>query len=31
VFKGLSGFGNKVENILERGIRGYRSQEYGGF
>ncbi len=31
VFKGLSGFGNKVENILGRGIRGYRSQQYSGF
>ena len=24
VFKGLAGFGNKVESVLERGIRGYR-------
>ena len=23
VFKGLAGFGNKVESVLERGIRGY--------
>ena len=25
VFKGLAGFGNKVESVLERGIRGYRA------
>lgn len=25
VFKGLAGFGTKVESVLERGIRGYRS------
>ena len=24
VFKGLAGFGNKVDQILERGVRGYR-------
>ena len=24
VFKGLAGFGNKVDRILERGVRGYR-------
>ncbi len=31
VFKGLAGFGTKVESVLERGVRGYRSpsqQEY---
>ena len=27
VFKGLAGFGTKVESVLERGIRGYRSPE----
>ena len=27
VFKGLAGFGTKVESILERGVRGYRSPE----
>ncbi len=25
VFKGLAGFGTKVESVLERGIRGYRA------
>jgi LPS-assembly protein len=24
VFKGLAGFGTKVESVLERGVRGYR-------
>ncbi|MFQ3364083.1 MAG: LPS-assembly protein [Candidatus Azotimanducaceae bacterium] len=24
VFKGLAGFGNKIDRILERGVRGYR-------
>lgn len=27
VFKGLAGFGTRVESVLERGIRGYRSPE----
>ena len=27
VFKGLAGFGTKVESVLERGIRGYRSPD----
>ena len=27
VFKGLAGFGTKVESVLERGIRGYYSPE----
>lgn len=27
VFKGLAGFGTKVESVLERGIRGYRTPE----
>ena len=27
VFKGLAGFGTKVESVLERGIRGYRSPQ----
>ena len=27
VFKGLAGFGTKVESILERGIRGYQSPD----
>ncbi len=31
VFKGLAGFGNRVEGVLTRGIRGYSSPEYGGF
>ncbi|MEQ8857220.1 MAG: LPS-assembly protein LptD [Pseudomonadales bacterium] len=26
VFKGLAGFGNKLESVLERGIRGYRME-----
>ncbi len=31
VFKGLAGFGTKVESVLQRGIRGYRSTEPGDF
>ncbi|NKC00855.1 MAG: LPS assembly protein LptD [Pseudomonadales bacterium] len=31
VFKGLAGFGTKVESVLERGIRGYRSPVQGGY
>jgi len=31
VFKGLAGFGTKVESVLERGIRGYRSPEPSSF
>ena len=31
VFKGLAGFGTKVESVLERGIRGYRSPVPGAF
>ncbi|MEM7080179.1 MAG: LPS assembly protein LptD [Pseudomonadota bacterium] len=32
VFKGLAGFGTKVESIFERGIRGYRApRDIGGF
>jgi LPS-assembly protein len=27
VFKGLAGFGTKVESALERGVRGYRSAQ----
>ena len=27
VFKGLAGFGTKVESVLERGIRGYRTPQ----
>ncbi|MEM9621783.1 MAG: LPS-assembly protein LptD [Pseudomonadota bacterium] len=27
VFKGLAGFGNRAESILERGIRGYRAPD----
>lgn len=27
VFKGLAGFGTKVESVLERGVRGYRSPQ----
>ena len=27
VFKGLAGFGTKVESVLERGIRGYRAPQ----
>ena len=29
VFKGLAGFGTKVESVLERGIRGYRTPRRG--
>jgi LPS-assembly protein len=28
VFKGLAGFGTKVESVLERGIRGYRTENF---
>jgi LPS-assembly protein len=31
VFKGLAGFGTKVESVLERGIRGYRTESVDGF
>lgn len=31
VFKGLAGFGTKVESVLERGIRGYRSPTQSDF
>ncbi len=31
VFKGLAGFGTKVESVLERGVRGYRSPERGDY
>lgn len=31
VFKGLAGIGGKVESVLEKGIRGYRTEEYNGF
>lgn len=31
VFKGLAGFGTKVESVLERGIRGYRTPEARDF
>ncbi|MFU8816965.1 MAG: LPS-assembly protein LptD, partial [Pseudomonadales bacterium] len=31
VFKGLAGFGTKVESVLERGIRGYRTETFDGF
>lgn len=27
IFKGLAGFGTKVESVLERGVRGYRSAQ----
>ncbi|MDZ7668803.1 MAG: LPS assembly protein LptD [Gammaproteobacteria bacterium] len=30
VFKGLAGFGNKLESVLERGIRGYRAETANG-
>lgn len=30
IFKGLAGFGNRVEGVLTRGIRGYNTPEYGG-
>jgi LPS-assembly protein len=28
VFKGLAGFGTKVESVLARGIRGYRTEDF---
>jgi LPS-assembly protein len=31
VFKGLAGFGTKVESVLERGIRGYRAPQARDF
>ena len=31
VFKGLAGFGTKVESVLQRGVRGYRSPEQSDF
>ena len=31
VFKGLAGFGTKVESVLERGIRGYRSPQANSY
>lgn len=31
VFKGLAGFGTKVESVLERGIRGYRTETFDAF
>lgn len=30
VFKGLAGFGNKMESVLENGIRGYRTEATNG-
>ncbi|MFK7915116.1 MAG: LPS-assembly protein LptD [Pseudomonadales bacterium] len=30
VFKGLAGFGNKLESVLTRGVRGYQSTEVNG-
>ncbi|MGI9328925.1 MAG: LPS-assembly protein LptD [Pseudomonadales bacterium] len=30
VFKGLAGFGNKLESVLTRGVKGYRSPEVQG-
>lgn len=30
VFKGLAGFGNRVESVLTGGIRGYSTPAYGG-
>ena len=30
VFKGLAGFGDKVESVLESGIRGYRTETDDG-
>jgi len=30
VFKGLAGIGGKVESVLEKGIRGYRTEDYNG-
>ena len=31
VFKGLAGFGTKVESVLSRGIRGYRTEAQAGY
>ncbi len=31
VFKGLAGFGSKMESVLERGIRGYRMETENGY
>jgi LPS-assembly protein len=31
VFKGLAGIGDKVESVLEKGIRGYRTEDYNEF
>jgi LPS-assembly protein len=31
VFKGLAGFGTRVESVLERGIRGYRTETFNDF
>ena len=31
VFKGLAGFGTKIESILERGVRGYRRANRAGY
>lgn len=31
VFKGLAGLGDKVESVLRRGIRGYRTEEMNGY
>ncbi len=31
VFKGLAGFGGKVESVLSRGIRGYRTEAQAGY
>ena len=31
VFKGLAGFGNRIESVMERGIHGYRSPQRVGF
>jgi len=28
VFKGLAGFGNKIDSVMEKGIRGYRVETY---
>ena len=29
--KGLAGFGTKVESVLSRGIRGYRTEAQAGY
>ncbi len=31
VFKGLAGIGDKVESVLQKGIRGYRTEDYDAF